>query len=96
MATSHVAAVAEQRITRGVDGQLLNPQSPGSAIPVTQVSAALPDLSVPQQRRCLEIIRKAYMASSPEAPFTGTAMLHDHGMTMQEFCIRYLVGHTCK
>jgi hypothetical protein len=59
------------------------------------VTSAIPNMTVGEVRRGLDMIRRRWRERTPEQPFYISDMLC-HGYTMEEFAFRFVMGHHYK
>lgn len=62
------------------------------------VTSAIPDMSVGEVRRNLDIVRKRWNDASDTRPFFLTDTLSDGGnsMTLEQFALKFVIGHHFK
>lgn len=61
------------------------------------VTSAIPDMSVGEVRRNLDVVRKRWNEASTHRPFYLTDTLSDtNSMTLQQFALKFVIGHHFK
>lgn len=61
------------------------------------VTSAIPDMTVGEVRRNLDIVRKRWNDASLDRPFYLTDTLSDSSdMTLQQFALKFVIGHHFK